>query len=263
MLFTRGDIVVSMAKLPHLQNQHLKRLWQDPTPANAALFESHVLEPLKKAVQEVESARNSNNAEAETEATAAGGLIRLADLGEPLPAARILEERFRADLGESFLNAEGSDLLPDPTARFSAAVSHLRHYIWGIPRHVLKASLLELWPDAPTLRGEPVRLGDVMAYLACELGSVEESSWTRGALGPRLREMEERGRVQFMYVFLRRTLLAAAHGMPVARTMEVLGRDETLRRLEAARLVAEEIDAARDGEVPTAEAEETPASQAQ
>lgn len=247
MQFTRGDIVVSMAKLPHLQDQHLKRLWQNQTPTNTALFNSHVLEPLRAAIQQVESARVSN---AET----APGDIPVASLGEPLPTARILEERFRSDLGDGLLSAKGSSLMPDPTARFNAAVSQLRHFIWAIPRDALKAALLEIQADALTLRDEPARLTDIMSHFVEQLGAVAEGSWTRGTLHQLLRDMEKQG-PQGMYTLLRRALLAAGHGMPIARAMEILGREETLGRLEAARLVADEICAAQADETPAAQAQ--------
>ncbi|GAB1320370.1 Glutamate--tRNA ligase mitochondrial [Madurella fahalii] len=237
MQFTRGDIVVSMAKLPHLQDQHLKRLWQNPTPTNTALFESHVLKPFRAAIREVDSARASG---AET----APGDIPVASLGKPLPTAQILEERFRSDLGDGLLSAKGSSLMPDPTARFSAAVSHLRHFIWEIPRGALKASLLEIQPDTLTLRDKPAQLSDVMSHFVEQFSAVAEGSWTRDTLHRLLRDMEKQG-PQGMYTLLRRALLAAGHGMPIARAMEILGREETLRRLEAARLAAEEISASQ------------------
>jgi glutamyl-tRNA synthetase len=245
--FTKGDIVVPMTSLDYLQNQHLRRLCEDDTPKSKALFESYVLNPLKRAIKLFESARTSGDG------TTPDGTI-VPPFGERFATVPLLEdERFRRDLVESVLSAKAeNNQTPDLAARFPAAVSHLKAFIWKIPHDVLKASLAQLPADTITLHGAPARLDQVMSHVIENLASVEDDAWVVDRLSQELQRMEEpgEGKAHMLLKILRRALLASPNGMPVGRAMVILGKDETLRRLEAARLAAEETAVPAGGAVP-------------
>lgn len=234
--FSKGDIMVSMPKLAHLQQKHLER-FRDKTPAEAPHYNSHVLDPFKTAIEKVEMARISG------EVTAAGD-IHVASLGEKLPAVRILEEPFHNDLLRVMLGTKFP--MADPASRFGAAVASIKYHIWAIPDSVLRTSFQEARLDPALSSVQSNSLSRAMAYIVKKISANDEGAWTRAGLEEQLRHIMSESVVssicgetgisqqKFVYRMLRWALVASEQGLPVAYTMEILGREETLRRLNAA-----------------------------
>jgi glutamyl-tRNA synthetase len=96
---------------------------------------------------------------------------------------------------------------------------------------------------------EPPALALAAAVMAEEFRGVDEADWNREGIEDAMQAIvadeefcdcfptdDARGH---MYATLRWALLGGDKGLPMWTTIEILGRDETLRRLEVARLAAE------------------------
>lgn len=232
-----------MQKLPFLQGKHLQQLLdnKDKTPAQEHLLKSSFLDPIQAAIQTVQQAKSNG-------VPVAPGDVMTDSIGDLLPAANILShERFRDDLARLALGAKMP--LDKPADRFAASMPKLRYYVWRVPQGVLETALREgkLGPAFA-----PARLSAAVAYLVEKFEAVDESGWNRVALERAMREvMEEReygallgsedAQQDGVYKPLRWALLAQEKGLPISNTMEILGREETLRRLGVAKRAADVV----------------------
>ncbi|KAL2156279.1 hypothetical protein VTH82DRAFT_1024 [Thermothelomyces myriococcoides] len=248
--FSKGDIIVSLHKLPFLQEKHLERLIEKErkTYAEHLLEENHFIKPLKEAIEEVQQAKDQD-------VLMAPGNLMTAEIGARLPAPRIFDERFRRDLLR--LVTSRRVMLEKPAERFVDAMWKLRYYIWEVPTGVLETAVREgkLEPVAPADRAE--QLGKAISFLADRLRAVDEAEWTHEGLGKAVKEImgiteywaffeESKNAQTNVYTPLRWALLAMEKGLPITTTMEILGKEETIRRLEvaqsAAALAAQPLD---------------------
>ncbi|KAL2134038.1 hypothetical protein VTI74DRAFT_1149 [Chaetomium olivicolor] len=147
----------------------------------------------------------------------------------------------------------------DPIARIRQTVARVKHYIWEIPEGVIELSLREgqLEPEFSVRRRG--RLRAALAYLIDKISAVQEHDWTRAELDVVMqaamhedvyREMtEDLGIKKHRAVFkpLRWALLVGEKGLPMAHTMEILGREETLKRLETAKAIVDKVIAEDEG----------------
>jgi hypothetical protein len=255
--FTKGDIIVSLQKLPHLQDKHLARLApEDRKVSPAPQFQTHVLAPIKSAIAAIEESRRHS-------LPTIPSSIPASSLGEPLQTPRILSSPFEADLVRGLLGTRLN--LDDPTARFSEAVAKLKYFIWQIPLDVLVARLkeLELGSRLPVSESEPVpvkacddkeKLVEAIGYMLEKVSAVDEGSWTREGLDKLLKDvLIGDGRMAGIYAgvvddiqklvfkLMRWALVASEPGLPIPHTMHVLGREQTLQRLGVAKSVVEEV----------------------
>ncbi|KAL2201140.1 hypothetical protein P885DRAFT_73490 [Corynascus similis CBS 632.67] len=236
--FSKGDIIVSLLKLPFLQEKHLERLIekQDKSYTDHLLEESHFLNPIKEAIDKVQQAKDEGE-------LIAPGKLMTGEIGDRLPAPRVFDERFRRDLLR--LVASRRIRLERPADRFVDAVWKLRYYVWEVPRGVLEMAVRDgqLDPVAPADRAE--QLGEAIAFLADRLRSVDESEWTHEGLGKVMKDImadqaywgffETKNAQTNLYTPLRWAVLGLEKGLPISTTMEILGKEETLRRLEVAK----------------------------
>ena len=224
-----------MQKLSYLQNQHLERLIDEKKPGHEAFIEANVIEPIKAFAEEVETARKVG-------AIMPGGIPEKY-LGEPLPAIQIFKERFYPGVVRTILGVKMD--VEDPHQRFRFCVSKLKYYIWELPRRILKATFEEAQRFS-----EASQPDEALAALREKISAVSEEDWTHEKLEKLLRATITEGEISGIavndkqkatYKLLRWALVASEQGLPIAWTMEILGRDLTLQRLDAARSVAEEL----------------------
>ncbi|KAL2188552.1 Nucleotidylyl transferase [Thermothelomyces heterothallicus CBS 203.75] len=240
--FSKGDIVVSLQKLPFLQEKHLERLIEkeDKTYAEHLLEENHFIKPLREAIEKVQQAKDED-------LLMAPGKLMTGEIGARLPAPRIFDERFRRDLLR--LVTSRRVMLERPADRFVDAMWKLRYYIWEVPQGVLEVAVREgkLDPVAPADRAE--QLSKAVSFLADKFRAVDEADWTHDGLGKVVKDIM--GNTEYweffetsknaqtnVYTPLRWALLALEKGLPITTTMEILGKEETLRRLEVAKSAA-------------------------
>ncbi|KAL2260275.1 hypothetical protein VTK26DRAFT_5746 [Humicola hyalothermophila] len=248
--FTKGDIMVSLQKLPHFQSMHLGQLERDGRLTDPARFRSHVVQPVAGIVDEIESARKQG--------TTAYPMIPHTCLGEWRPDARILEERFSKYLLREL--AHSATPPTEPKLRYELALARLKYHFWEVPQAVLRTSLqeLQLHPTAT-----------IMPFLLSRISTVDENSWTTETLSETIKQIRDDARLadhcaeehqatagNYLHSLLRWALFASKSGPPSAESMHVLGREETLRRLDAARLVIERMATRQEGDAATPPAEQ-------
>jgi hypothetical protein len=178
------------------------------------------------------------------------GDVKLSELGARLPQPAILQDgTYHPDLAKLVLSAQ----LPmtRPADRFPAAMWKLRHYIWDVPQGVLELSLTNrvLAPVATADRAD--QLAAALAHLAAKFETVEEAEWAHERLEQAIKEImadttywaffETKNAQGNVYQPLRWALLAGERGLPIATTMEILGREETLKRLGVAKAAADTV----------------------
>ncbi|KAK3302280.1 glutamyl-tRNA synthetase-like protein [Chaetomium strumarium] len=259
--FSKGDIVVPTSKIPFLQGKHVERLVREGEDQTSAgpLIKACIVDPIKAQIDAVEKAKDEG-------LTMAPGGIETAYIGRQLPTIHLLEERFHKDLVDTlgFL-APGPET---PKERIERSVSKLRYFFWEIPERVLEIILREKGPVEPVIpRNEPGKVGEALACMTEKIRAVDESDWNRDVLGKLLSEMTQGDKKEWerrfgradealdvrslVYKTIRWALQGMQKGPPIPPIMEILGREETLRRLEAAKLVAEGLAAQVDGTAAT------------
>lgn len=247
--FSKGDIIVSLLKLPHLQDKHFQRVAESHDPADLALVESHFLEPLERAIRDVETLK------------AKAAAAHPSDLGSRLPDAPILQERFRSVLTSIVLGARLP--LAAPADRFAHAVWRLRYYLWEVPPHLLQQQLRTgaLEPVAP--RDAAARLADAVVFLRRKFAGVAEQEWNHVVIDQAMREViQDEGYAAYLggdnaqlrvYKPLRWAMLALDKGLGLSQALEILGKEECLRRLDVAKEAAETVAAQPPSQTPPVE----------
>lgn len=246
--FSKGDIMVSMEKLPFLQEKHLRKLVQDGKVTDTATFTRHVLQPIKNIVDKVESARKCGATAYES--------IPVEKLGEPLPHARILDEPFWRYIPEHIHPRRGTVDQSEPA--YVVAVQQLRFHFWEIPEAELRRSF-EVAQLKPASQAMPL----LISYLT----AVEEECWEPKMLqqtvkqidnDPRLDALSEerpKSKPMLLWALVRWALAALLSGPSTTEIMFLLGREETLRRLDVAKRMVDEMVAEEAAKT------ETPAEQ--
>ncbi|KAH6636396.1 hypothetical protein F5144DRAFT_567349 [Chaetomium tenue] len=259
--FSKGDIIVSLQKLPFLQDKHLNRLFDKPTktPTEQQTIEQEFLQPLRAAIEQAQQAKDSPPPSPPSSTPPPPPLSLPPSTIGPLrlPTPHLLEnERYRPDLLRLVQGARKISL-DSPADRFAAALVKLRYYVWDVPRPVLEQAARALAADDPALLGpgqgqDPFDGAPALAVAVVVMGekfrAVSEADWKREGIEEAMRVIaaDEVFRGCFsaedvrgnMYAALRWALLGGDKGLPMWTTIEILGRDETLRRLEVAEFAA-------------------------
>ncbi|KAK3900879.1 glutamyl-tRNA synthetase [Staphylotrichum tortipilum] len=239
--FSKGDIIVSLSKLPFLQDKHLDELLTTPS---SPLIHSHLLTPLRTALATFSSAQLPLPPK-----------DRL--IGPSPPASPLLTDPSYLPLVRRLLLSAKLDT-SDPARRFADAVPALMYFFWPVPEAVLEGQLRggQLAPVAPAERA--MHLASAVEVLRSRLAALDgETAWTVAGLQRVIEEVrgdreyrevmgvgEGEDGLKQVYLPLRWALFAMNQGSPMAVAMEVLGKEETLRRLGVAKHVAETVEAA-------------------
>lgn len=171
-----------------------------------------------------------------------------AELGTQLPRPAILENgHYHPDLAKIVLSQKLP--LTRPADRFAAAMWKLRHYIWDVPQGVLELQIMNKMLEPLATPDTAAQLGAAMAHLAAKFEGVAEADWTRERLEQAMKEVmadtaywaffETKNAQVNVYKPMRWALLAGEKGLPISNTLEILGREETLKRLAVAKSAAE------------------------
>ncbi|KAK3997697.1 putative mitochondrial glutamyl-tRNA synthetase [Cladorrhinum sp. PSN332] len=232
--FSKGDIVVSLAKLSFLQKEHLKRLDSEleSNPARLQNLKETILTPFLEKLKE--TASSSPNL-----------------LGEPISNPQILEKP--AYLAEIFkiimrLNEEGPDI--SEQNKFDTDFHALKYLFYSIPDSVLKDELSRnMQFKSVTLLDEPTTAAEAMGYIVEELDKIDSDNWKKAKISKVLTERKEA--IGFVkaddesstvskntWKFCRWAMLAGEQGFSIPLSMELLGKEETMKRLLAAKAVA-------------------------
>ncbi|KAL1838039.1 hypothetical protein VTJ49DRAFT_3112 [Mycothermus thermophilus] len=291
MQFSKGDIMASHTKLRYLQNQHLKNLVsaEPKTPAQISYLDQHFVSPLKTATEQAKCHPDPNhknligpelpNPRILTEPRFLVDLFRLThttkDLATHEPAQLTADAVTRL---RYFVWSVPRSLLESQLGVTGSLDTLI--FLTG-PEGTPLTGEMEVTQEQRQRLAQPV--ARALAMLRTKLEGVDEAGWEGAALKEVLEkvaaeeeymalfglgsksepaESEEdkhKGKGsnpqafnQHVWVPLRWALVASEKGLPIANTMEVLGREETLRRLRVAEEAAESV--ASDNWVPSASA---------
>ncbi|KAL1871450.1 hypothetical protein VTK73DRAFT_2058 [Phialemonium thermophilum] len=234
--FTRGDIIVNMGKLPYFQKQHTKRLLAEEPP-NMDLLTAHFIRPIEGIIKSMEEARLAKRSYSGFDVSLLGDMVAQLESEPAGPQHRVLKA-LKA-------NKPSISTLED-------FVKDNKYLFWAVPQQVLKARLEGLHlRDSSLEEGSGKReatLEEVMAFFKRKFERFA-GIWASQDLTPAIkqaaasvtfvdtetgRKMESGG-----YKLLRWSLLGGDSGPGLGDVMEILGRDETLRRVEYSRKTAD------------------------
>ncbi|KAK4661555.1 Glutamate--tRNA ligase mitochondrial [Podospora pseudopauciseta] len=259
--FSKGDIIVSLSKLSFLQTQHLKLLPQT-LPSNPSLLadlQTRHITPFMDFLSSVESLRSRSPS---PEFPSSLGLHLL---GDRIPNPRIFSAPYVADLVQIILKSQAhlakSTTNPPTTPegnlvpcehnhpRTPPAFFPLRYLYWTLSPSALRSSLETSCIDISTVtvNSQPCSLSQAVDWLIGELKGIPEEEWTKEYISLFLAQRKEaigfkEGEkvTRNTWKICRWAVLAGEEGLTVPLSMEVLGKEETVRRLEAAGEVARE-----------------------
>ncbi|KAK4174819.1 putative mitochondrial glutamyl-tRNA synthetase, partial [Triangularia setosa] len=263
--FSKGDIIVSLSKLSFLQTQHLKALPQT-LPSNPSLLadlKSRHIDPFMDFLSSVDSLRRSSRS-ASPEIPEPLGLHLL---GDPIPNPRIFSAPYVADLVQIILKPSPQSTTKTTTTPTDnneslhptrqqqplttpAAFYPLRHLYWTLSPSALRSSLVasHINIQTITLNNQPSSLPEAINYLVSELSALSEADWTKENISLFLAQRKEvigfnegEKYVKNTWKICRWAILAGKEGLTVPLSIEVLGKEETIRRLAAAGEVAAEV----------------------
>ncbi|KAK4146146.1 putative mitochondrial glutamyl-tRNA synthetase [Dichotomopilus funicola] len=249
--FTKGDIIVSLSKLPFLQDKHL-HLLTTKRPlygVDKAVIHNDILSPIKDIISTLDKAKTAAKKAADSTTDTS-----IPDLGNLIKNPRFLEKAYLHNLGR-FLTSIKLDLT-NPAARFPPLVRKARYLFWDVPSTTLEQLLRNdaLAPGIPL--SDIQALPRALAILNDKIEAVNPLQWSELNLAELLKGLKtderylrcfaaagEDNRKSLNYLPLRWALSGMEKGLPVSLTMEILGRKETLKRVKLARKVAEMVAA--------------------
>ncbi|KAK0673799.1 putative mitochondrial glutamyl-tRNA synthetase, partial [Cercophora samala] len=248
--FSKGDIIVSLSKLSFLQTQHLKSLPQT-LPSNPSLLadlQTRHITPLMDFLSSVDSLRSRSPS---PEIPSSLGLHLL---GDRIPNPRMFSAPYVADLVQIILNSSSEETIPSSGQQLSTPTAFypLRYLYWTLSPSALRSSLItsHINTSTITLNNSPCSLSDAIDWLVDELEGIPEEDWTKEHISLFLahrkeaigfQEGESDRPTKNTWKICRWAILAGEEGLTVPLCIEVLGKEETVRRLEAAGEVAREV----------------------
>jgi glutamyl-tRNA synthetase len=240
---SRGDAVVSFDKLPFLQKAHFRRLVL-ADPPDIEFVRKHILGPMEIAIRRLEDARQASLSPSEPEASLGGLNVDLTTLDRIVPHLCFDNSYDGSISSQNYIHRalQISPQLPNDLS-YESWVKDNSYLFWGLPPPLLESRLKEIM-DRPCLiwiKDEVSSLAAAMDFILDKISSITTEDWgprnlTEAAksIGDRIRFEERNGGG---WKFLRWALLAGNNGPSVALVMELLGREETMRRLELAKEV--------------------------
>ncbi|KAK3940343.1 mitochondrial putative glutamate--tRNA ligase [Diplogelasinospora grovesii] len=252
--FSKGDIIVSFDKLPYLQSKHLQRLINTDPPAQN-LF-SRYLTPIENIINRVEHVRLGNNITSQ-------GTISPDSISKPVVPTTpgVSGSQLQGHILDVLRinKVPETQIIATPSRKdvLEGFVTQNKYLFWGIPEHVFEERFKDLDINTEKIsladRIEHVTPTEVVHFFLDTLEEVPDNLWTT----EHLRGLAENAASNFItyadgnetrnksagYKFLRWALMGGDHGPALAAVMKLLGREETMFRLESA---ARSLEASKD-----------------
>ncbi|CAJ2505967.1 Uu.00g000970.m01.CDS01 [Anthostomella pinea] len=257
--FTKGDITVN-AKDEFLQKAHIRRYMKTAGRSDAL---EQLIPGLESWVRKFEDNRTAN-----ANSNGDGGLV-LTELGTAIgPLVPLARPSHDNPAGADTVASRSylKDLLDFDIKGYATPRDYLMrnvHLLWQIPEKVYEASLsadldqqrgffVREDPDAPlgSTSDPPRTVHELTATLRELVRGIAEADWTKqsidDAISPFVRSVYSNpttmpGVQVWGYHLLRWVIAAMRPGPAIIPSMALLGRDETLRRMDMACEVAERI----------------------
>jgi len=173
-------------------------------------------------------------------------------LGDSIPSPRVLEMPYVLEVIQVLLRSKEHPDLSEQD-QFLTAFHPLKYLFYSIPDHVLRSAIGQMGVQSVRLFDQPAALVMVMEWLAAELDRISERDWNTDTIGAFLKANKEA--ISFStdlepdshyskntWKFCRWAVLGGQDGFAVALAMDVLGKERTLERLNAAKVVAQQLE---------------------
>jgi len=232
---------VDTSKLEHLQSRHATRLIQEERTTSKALTDL-ILTPIEQAVRRLEDARldpdlsrKEQPAEDQDLSNSLGSCLHPLGPGEAL---------------KPYIHW----VLRSWNGSYKDPVSFLRdnrYLFWRIPAESLHESFIALITSVQSVSidGDVMSVPQVLRFFADRLSAVDSVNWSTDAIGSVVQSLvcsvsvvesssTRRASTGGAYKFLRWALLSSMPGSQIVAAMGLLGKDETIKRLAGAAVVA-------------------------
>lgn len=237
--FTKGDIVVNMGKLSFFHKKHIRQAI-DALPSDSLMVDEILADPILQRARDIEVHRqefqaNFKQGDSEIESP-------LALLGSPLVNLREADREKALLQVHSILKISRNECI---TA--TEAVDANKFLIWRPSVQHIRNTFPSSRDDVAN--GETTKFVTNLMRLFMEaIGKIEAPCWTHDEIHSVLRETVEFAchakphiSIAIVYRYLRWALLGLEHGPQVTSLVEFLGKEETIRRLQVAELVAKPV----------------------
>ncbi|KAK0711377.1 hypothetical protein B0H67DRAFT_585158 [Lasiosphaeris hirsuta] len=245
--YSKGDIIVDVRKLWFFQDKHLRRALETPSPTLAVdpILKETLVVPIRNIIDSVERKKTSPSA-----ALAIPAELDLLSIQKPVLENWLsVDEHVRDQHVLAVLRATKT---PD-TKGIGAWVANNRYLFWRVPANLYRHSLAEAaFPAEVSLAGTRGGPFDAMRYVLDWVKGVTEEAWmdeTFVKLVPTIAQNISvvEGAEEDKYLgfrFIRWALFGSVQGPALGKVMLVLGRHETIERLEKAiRMMAADAEA--------------------
>lgn len=256
--FTKGDITVN-DKHEFLQRAHVKRISKSLGPEGV----SNIVLPVVEAhVRKYEEQRRSGSAPADSIVAEVGPVLSLAQ-------ARPSHDSTDAIISRDHIKkALESDILHYKDAE--TYVSRNRYLIWQVPEALYRSSFqkeltkldeirtirpkenIDEETSSSPLESEKIRVSDFVATLRDLLEKIEDKHWTINVIEPAIlpfikslyatMKSGDSKPLAWGYHLLRWVIAASTPGPPLIPSIALLGKEETMRRVEMASEVARSME---------------------
>ncbi|KAK3368157.1 hypothetical protein B0H63DRAFT_487858 [Podospora didyma] len=263
---TKGDIMVAMDKLPLLQKFHLRALIFDDSPEKREQLRENLLTPMALQIKDVEAAKLTGQPvtlfEAEDDTATTTITIHPETLGQLITSSAAITDL--EDYILKVIRLHSSKRIPGTSNEdLTSYVFDNRYLFWDVPDAVLRDLIAKHYhqTDASSslwLNDGPVQSADIISDQLQKFRAVTEENWAAEALQPLI---DAAGNAVLVVVqggtaagggvpekssegfrLLRWAVAGMTPGPTILMIMNMLGREQTIRRLEQALIVARQLD---------------------
>lgn len=241
--YSKGDIIVDTRKLWFFQDKHLRRALEAPPPGS---FNRCSIDPILKETLVIpirtiiDSVQHADETEQATKAPVPPAGLDLLSIQLPVSTMQLSTDRL---VRERYVLAALRATKPPDAEGIAAWVADNRYLFWRVPDHLSGLSLAEAaFPAEVSLGGTKTGTLDAVQYVLDCVGKVPVETWTEETFEKLVPAMahyitmvegaEEDKHLGFR--LMRWALFGSVKGPALGKVMMVLGRQETIKRLEVA-----------------------------
>lgn len=242
--FTKGDIVVNMEKLAFFQKKHCQLLLQDST-RNTKAINDFMVAPLTKRIREVQKLQQEPDSTASAQSLGAMLADLIPSLGSPLAQMSGSESEVEDYVFRLIKSSRGYAMDVDET------IASNRYLLWRIPTEVLQTTYKTMMDPTKSvvLESQETAPAQLVDHFIRRFDKIDGQSWDAVELQRAVDDTVKGKNIVFEvegtdggvdggWKFLRWALLASDPGPQMVPLLELLGKQETMRRLKAAQEIS-------------------------
>ncbi|TPX09454.1 uncharacterized protein E0L32_009342 [Thyridium curvatum] len=242
--FTKGDIVVNMEKLAFFQKKHCQLLLQDST-RNTKVINDFMVAPLAKRIREVQKSQQEPDSTASAQCLGAMLADLVPSLGSPLAQMTGSESEVEDYVFRLIKSSRGYAMDVDET------IASNRYLLWRIPTETLQTTYKTMMGPTKSiaLESQETAPAQLVDHFIRRFDKIDGQSWDTVELQRAVDDTVKGKKIVFEvegtdggvdggWKFLRWALLASDPGPQMVPLLELLGKQETMRRLKAAQEIS-------------------------